>query len=112
METLVRHTWPGNIRELENVIQRGVISSHGHVFQLPVLDISQPRNTRSNTFTTLKENERQHILEALQASGWKIHGPGGAAEILDINSFTLSTRMKKLGIKRTPKSVSKLSKTH
>jgi formate hydrogenlyase transcriptional activator len=112
METLVRHTWPGNIRELENVVQRGVISSHGHVFQLPVLDISQPKNTRSNTFTTLKENERQHILEALQASGWKIHGPGGAAEILDINSFTLSTRMTKLGIKRAPKSASKQSKTH
>jgi formate hydrogenlyase transcriptional activator len=101
MEELVHHDWPGNIRELENVIQRGVISSRGNIFQLPAPDVSQSRNTMSNTFVTLKENERQHILEALQASGWKIHGPGGAAEILDINSFTLVSRMKKLGINKS-----------
>jgi formate hydrogenlyase transcriptional activator len=100
MERLIHHNWPGNIRELENVIQRGVISSHGNIFQLPAPDISQPGTTGSKAFVTLKQNERQHIMEALHISGWKIHGPGGAAEILDINSFTLVSRMKKLGINK------------
>jgi formate hydrogenlyase transcriptional activator len=100
MERLVHHNWPGNIRELENVIERGVISSHGNIFQLPPSEVSQSRSILPDTFVTLKENERRHILEALQTSGWKIHGPGGAADILDINSFTLVSRMKKLGINK------------
>ncbi len=100
MERLVHHNWPGNIRELENIIQRGVISSQGNTFQLPAPDILQSGNISSNSFVTLRENERQHILEALEIAGWKIHGPGGAAELLDINPFTLTTRMKKLDIRK------------
>ena len=110
MERLVHYNWPGNIRELENIIQRGVISSQGNTFQLLSPDIPHSGNTSSNSFITLRENERQHILEALQISDWKIHGPGGAAEILDINPFTLTTRMKKLGIRKSAKGESASSK--
>jgi formate hydrogenlyase transcriptional activator len=100
MEALVRHDWPGNIRELENVIQRVVISSKGPDFQLPPLEITQPRVTETDGIRTLKENEREHILQALRILRWKVRGPGGAAEILDINPSTLASRMRKLGIKR------------
>ena len=100
MDTLTRHNWPGNIRELENVIQRGLIAGTGSYFQLPSLRATEPNTTESNKFKTLKEQERAHILQALQQSRWKINGPGGAAQILDINASTLAFRMKKLGIKK------------
>jgi transcriptional regulator with GAF, ATPase, and Fis domain len=100
MDVLVRHDWPGNIRELENVIQRVVISSKGPDFHLPPLEIAQPRVTETDGIRTLKENEREHILQALRILRWKVRGPGGAAEMLDINPSTLASRMRKLGIKR------------
>jgi formate hydrogenlyase transcriptional activator len=100
MEALIRHNWPGNIRELDNVIQRGVISSTSSHFQLPSLEILQPNTTEQNSFRTLKEQEREHIIQALQQSRWKIHGPGGAAAILGMNSSTLASRMRKLGVKK------------
>jgi formate hydrogenlyase transcriptional activator len=103
MERLVRHHWPGNIRELENIIQRSVISSQGPKFHLSPLEIPQPRGGQADTFSTLEENERRHILEALERSGWKIHGAEGAADILKIHPSTLSSRMKKLGIRKQPK---------
>ena len=105
MEKLIQYDWPGNIRELENIIQRSIIAGPEHHFQLlPLeLEIGKSKVARPSTFNTLKENERQHILEALNRSGWKIHGPDGAAEILEINPSTLSSRIKKLGIKRLPK---------
>jgi formate hydrogenlyase transcriptional activator len=100
MDTLARHNWPGNIRELENVIQRGLIVGTGSYFQLPSLRATEPHITENNKFKTLKEQEHAHILQALQQSRWKINGPGGAAQILDINASTLAFRMKKLGIKK------------
>jgi formate hydrogenlyase transcriptional activator len=100
MDALIRHNWPGNIRELENVIQRGLIVGTGSYFQLPSLRPTEPNITENNKFKTLKEQERAHILQALQQSRWKINGPGGAAQILDINASTLAFRMKKLGIKK------------
>jgi len=103
MEKLVRHDWPGNIRELENIIQRSVISSQGPGFHLSPLEIAQPRGGKIDTFSTLEENERRHILEALERSRWKIHGAGGAADILKIHPSTLSSRMKKLGIRKQQK---------
>ena len=103
MEKLVRHDWPGNIRELENIIQRSVISSQGPNFHLSSLEIVQPQGGQIDTFSTLEENERRHILEALERSGWKIHGTGGAADILKIHPSTLSSRMKKLGIRKQPR---------
>jgi formate hydrogenlyase transcriptional activator len=100
MERLVRHDWPGNIRELENIIQRSIIASHGPKFHLAPLETVQPQAGQTNIFSTLAENERCHILEALERSGWKVHGAGGAADILKINPSTLSSRMKKLGIRK------------
>jgi len=104
MERLVHHDWPGNIRELENIIQRSVISSQGPRFHLAPLEIVQPHVGQTDTFNTLEENERGHILEALKRSRWKIHGTGGAADILKIHPSTLSSRMKKLGIRKQQKS--------
>ena len=100
MERLINYDWPGNIREMENIIQRGIILGGGRRFHPPDLQAAQGRVDSPGTFKTLEENERIHIREALRRSGWKIHGPGGAAEILHINPSTLTSRMKKLGIKR------------
>jgi formate hydrogenlyase transcriptional activator len=104
MERLVNYDWPGNIREMENIVQRGIILGHGRRFQLPELGVAQFRTDQTNgaagTFNTLEENERQHILEALKRSRWKIHGTEGAAEMLRINPSTLASRMKKLGIRK------------
>ena len=104
MEELVSYDWPGNIREMENIIQRGIILGHGRRFQLPDLGVVQFRTDQAGgsagDFTTLEDNERQHILEALRRSRWKIHGSDGAAEMLRINPSTLASRMKKLGIRK------------
>ena len=100
MDRLINYDWPGNIREMENIIQRGIILGHGRRFQLPSLGVVQLKTDQGSGFQTLEESERQHILEALRRSRWKIHGPEGAAEILSINPSTLASRIKKLGIKR------------
>jgi transcriptional regulator with GAF, ATPase, and Fis domain len=103
MERLIRHDWPGNVRELENIIHRSVISSQGNKFQMVSLEITHPGSGKTDLFGTLEENERRHILEALERSGWRVHGAGGAADILKIHPSTLSSRMKKLGIRKEPK---------
>jgi transcriptional regulator with GAF, ATPase, and Fis domain len=100
LDEMTAYDWPGNIRELENVIQRGVISSRPPEFQLPRLGKAQPEARGEQRFDSLKDKEREHILGALRASGGKIHGPGGAAELLEINPSTLTSRIKKLGISR------------
>ena len=104
MEKLLQYDFPGNIRELENLIERGVILSLGGDFRVPELvsnpfDFAYPKNRPMS----LKENERRHILWALQKTKWKIRGAGGAAELLDIHPSTLAFRMKKLGILRPKK---------
>ena len=105
MERLTQYPWPGNIRELENIIERGVILSNGPVFRVPELDIQAvaPAPAPEKGITTLKESEYRHILWCLQEARWKIRGPGGAAELLDIHPSTLDFRMKKLGIKKPRK---------
>ena len=99
MEKLMQHSWPGNIREVENILQRSVIASKEPHFYLASLESTHSEHDR-DIFSTLEENERRHILEALERSGWKIYGPRGAAEMLKINPSTLSSRMKKLGISK------------
>jgi formate hydrogenlyase transcriptional activator len=98
---LAGYDWPGNIRELDNVIQRGTILGRGMHFVLPPQWRGQPASGEEEPFTTLKSYEKQHIIEALQRTRDKIHGPGGAAEILGINSRTLASRMRRLGLKRS-----------
>jgi len=100
MDKLVRYHWPGNVRELENVVERGTILSNGQHFRVPELGGDIPDGFNSNGETTLRDNERRHILWALEKTGWKVRGRGGAAELLDLPASTLAFRMKKLGIQR------------
>jgi formate hydrogenlyase transcriptional activator len=94
METLERHYWPGNIRELRNVIERGVILSNGDTLRVAFSD--NPHSAAKPV--TLAEAERQHILATLQKTDWHIKGPRGAAKILDLKPGTLYSRMRKLDV--------------
>ena len=98
MEALERHRWPGNIRELRNIIERGVIVSVGEVLALPNLQDSSETTVAAPT--SLADVEREHILKALAESGWRVKGPFGAAKRLQLNPSTLYSRMEKLGIRR------------
>ena len=104
VDMLMQYDWPGNIRELENTVQRNIVLAHGPVIES--LEIPASKKTvrmtggNKNGFKTMMENEREHILSVLESCNWKISGKGGAAEILDINVNTLNSRIKKLGIER------------
>ena len=101
IEAMLGYSWPGNIRELQNLMERGVLLAKGHIvtsLQLPV-DLSKRNvNGVKNSFKSMTDNEREHILSALEKCNWKIYGKGGAAELLNINVSTLNSRIKKLGI--------------
>jgi formate hydrogenlyase transcriptional activator len=99
MGALIRYDWPGNVRELKNCIERYVVSSHTRITQLLESGYA-PTWPQKNAVITLQDNERRHIEWALTKTAGKIHGPGGAAELLDIHPNTLTFRIKKLGIKR------------
>jgi transcriptional regulator with GAF, ATPase, and Fis domain len=100
IDALMRYDWPGNVRELQNVIQRGVALSSRLRFELPRGGIMSQRVMSASGMKTLEENEKEHILKALQITGWKIRGRKGTAEILGINPSTLRSRIRKLGILR------------
>jgi formate hydrogenlyase transcriptional activator len=110
MDALVAYSWPGNIRELENLLERAVILSPGKELRVP---LSELRNTQitsveespvaistSAPVATLEEAERQHILRALRQTEWRIAGPRGAATLLGMKRTTLQARIRKLGIRR------------
>jgi formate hydrogenlyase transcriptional activator len=97
MEQIKRHPWPGNIRELRNVIERAMILNEGPQLQVQLPQIAGTTGAHS---MTMNELEKNHILEVLEKTGWKVSGPGGAAEILGMKHTTLGSRMKKLGIQR------------
>ena len=103
-DMLMRYSWPGNIRELENTIQRNVVLAKGNVIDSIEMPNSKMTDlatlTENNRFKTMIENERDHILSVLESCNWKISGKGGAAEILDVNVNTLNSRIKKLGIEK------------
>ncbi|HEY2013234.1 MAG TPA: sigma 54-interacting transcriptional regulator, partial [Bryobacteraceae bacterium] len=103
MNVLIRYHWPGNIRELQNLMERAVILSTGPVLKVPVSDLqtqAQHVPAASRKTETLEESERRHILDALEASDWVISGPNGAAQSLGLKRSTLQARMEKLGIRR------------
>src|SRR5580658_3263864 len=106
VEALIRYRWPGNIRELENVIERAVILSPGSVLQLSLRDLKSRITPGQNPdrHQTLEEVERNHILKILKETKWVLSGPGGAAARLGLNRSTLYFRMKKLGIARSVES--------
>jgi len=103
MDKLLRYDWPGNIRELENIIERGSILSSGPYFGVPKLGTENLDFESLKTDSTLEGNERRHILWALQKTKWKVRGSGGAAELLNVHPSTLDFRMKKLEIRRPGK---------
>jgi formate hydrogenlyase transcriptional activator len=113
MDALVRYPWPGNIRELQNVIERAVILSTGSALKIPIGDLEPPSATAlqinggdgkstvsGNASLTLADAERDHILGVLRESGWVLGGPNGAAARLAMKRTTLQSKMKKLGISR------------
>jgi formate hydrogenlyase transcriptional activator len=120
MTTLVRYHWPGNIRELQNVIERAVILSSGSVLKVPT-DELRPRvsakgdrsvlrdsgtdmpsagdNSKGRLRAALNDAERQEIVATLEKTNWKVAGPNGAAAVLGMNRSTLQSRMQKLGVR-------------
>jgi formate hydrogenlyase transcriptional activator len=103
MDALMRYRWPGNIRELENVIERAVILSPGPVLRLSPRDLNSrvSPDQSADRHQTLEEVERNHILRTLKDTRWILSGPSGAASRLGLNRSTLYFRMKKLGIYRS-----------
>jgi transcriptional regulator with GAF, ATPase, and Fis domain len=107
------YSWPGNVRELQNVIERAVITSpdkrqlnleralpDGAPAHEPKAAASRPAGDRVLTAAELREFERENLLRALELSGWKVSGSGGAADRLGMRPKTLGSRMKALGIRR------------
>jgi two-component system response regulator HydG len=102
IELMQQYEWPGNIRELENVIHRAVILCSGN--RITSVDLEAPLRPSSSLFARSKnilEVEKEHILSVLKECDWKVFGPGGAANILGMKVSTLNSRIKKLGIKKT-----------
>jgi len=121
MDALSNYSWPGNIRELENFIERAVLLSPGKELRVPLAELhstafanhgeNSPAGADSSSsfatltapassISTLEEAERQHILRALRQTGWRIAGPKGAAALLGMKRTTLQARMRKLAIRR------------
>lgn len=102
IERLKEYSWPGNIRELENIIERAVILSTGDTLEInenlidPLLEVS-PDVQR---ISSLDELERKYIIKVLNHTSWRVHGEKGAAKLLGLNPSTLRTRMEKLGIRK------------
>ncbi|HXT26511.1 MAG TPA: sigma 54-interacting transcriptional regulator [Candidatus Eisenbacteria bacterium] len=111
MDALVSYAWPGNIRELENLIERAVLLSPGKELRVPLSELrnaqaapaaeqAAPAALTPSNISTLEDMERQHILRALRQTEWRIAGVHGAASILGMKRTTLQARMRKLGIRR------------
>ena len=99
-DALVSHSWPGNIRELQNLIERAVIRSAGDELRVPLDDLDEDAEIPGAAGGTLEEVQRLQILETLKKTRWVVSGPRGAAARLGINRSTLEFRMKRLGIMR------------
>ncbi len=114
MSALIDYSWPGNIRELQNVIERAVLVSNGPVLRISLADLktrpasAKPRAPKPEVESSredsqpirdvLEDVERKQILAALEQSHWIVAGPNGAAARLGLKRSTLQLRMKKLGI--------------
>jgi len=107
MEILLAHTWPGNVRELQNFIERAVILSPGKVLRAPLAELKQSADgldasgqSVAPKAMTLKDAEREHIVQALAETNWVIGGPKGAAARLGLQRTTLISKMQRIGISR------------
>ena len=100
VDALLAYSWPGNIRELENLIERAVILCQGSQLE-PGKWLPQPGNGPADLrIPTLEQLEKEHILEVLQLACWRVSGERGAARLLGLKPTTLEARMRKLGISR------------
>jgi transcriptional regulator with GAF, ATPase, and Fis domain len=111
---LQSYDWPGNVRELRNVVERAVITARlgslhfdinegveaGPTAQAANAEVSSSESTKVISAAEMKRRERENIVAALTSNGGRIYGPGGAAELLGMKPTTLTTRIKKLGIKK------------
>ena len=103
MTALTRYHWPGNIRELENFIERAVILTRGSSLNVPLSELKARRVTTdgdARQLSTLEDAEREHIRHALQQANWLVGGASGAAAKLGMKRTTLQSKMAKLGIER------------
>ena len=104
MESLMAYHWPGNIRELEHMIERSVLLAKGNIINEIHLPFNIPKSestiANDGRLKTMEENERDHIIKVLTKCKGKIWGAGGAAEILNLPPSTLQSKMKRLGIKK------------
>jgi two-component system, NtrC family, response regulator HydG len=102
IQTMLNYDWPGNIRELENLMARSVLLTTGPIINSLKLpgQLKATASAPQGRVKTMIESERDHILSALERCSWKIYGQGGAAEMLELNPSTLNSRMKKLGIEK------------
>ena len=103
MSALTSHQWPGNIRELQNFIERSVILTSGNILHPPLASLKNGVEAESLGAITLEDAERDHIRKTLEQTRWVVAGPKGAAARLGIKRSTLYFRMQKLGISRTNK---------
>ena len=107
VDALQDYSWPGNVRELANMIERAAIITRGNVLELgdwlegripsPAVETSM---SLKDVERHQKELEREHVVRALESTGWRVSGPNGAAKVLGLKPTTLEARMKRLGIKR------------
>lgn len=101
LDALQEYYWPGNVRELESIIERAVITSPGSALQIQDrFETSRKTTPVGEEVKALVDLERDHILQVLRQTGWRVEGKSGAAAILDINSSTLRARMRKFNIRR------------
>jgi len=100
MSAFASYEWPGNIRELQNFIERSVILSDGTVLRPPLAELKHSFGAESPRAITLQDAERDHILKTLEQTRWVVAGPNGAASRLGMKRSTLYFRMQKLGISR------------
>jgi len=103
MSELRLYPWPGNIRELQNFIERSVILTSGNVLESPLASLRSAAEVQSLGPITMEDAERDHIRKTLEQTRWVVSGPNGAAARLGIKRSTLYFRMQKLGISRTNK---------
>ena len=101
MAALISYEWPGNIRELQNFVERSVILSDGTVLCSPLSELQRFTGAESPEASTLEDAERNHIVKILKQTRWVVAGPTGAAVRLGMKRTTLYFRMQKLGISRS-----------
>ncbi len=104
MRALTKWSWPVNIRELENLLERAVILTRGNVLFVPLAELVMPEeeeDAADSESATLHEAEREHVLRVLRETKGQIGGPDGAAERLGLKRTTLNSKLKKLGIERS-----------